>query len=401
MTGFSVVFALYAHTIFNTPSKETTPVLAFVIAAGLVGLAVCGFASGRVQVPLTLGRELSCLLIALALGCFVLSTVASFGSRPMGINDWGLFAVEAGVPVLIYLADERGHLLRAVALACIIFALADAGGNVSTFLGWADLVGHAGVIGVGYGLHYLGYTGNSDAGGLVAFLAISWLAMATPRGWGARKWLSLAAMALIGFSLFLIGARRYQAFAAISVAILWVAPLGRLPLAALGIAIAGAFLAATFAAPYGDFDNNLRAELLQVGYAEAQTHPFVGIGPTYRDDTGLKATYDSLQGAGMTESGALDLAIQYGMPAAIFFLLAPLLALSGYRQAPTWCAVVLMCLTAEFAFGGTLTGFLGAVVFFTVLIMCQVDEITPQIRVFARERLLDPRRPYRGLNFVW
>ncbi len=111
------------------------------------------------------------------------------------------------------------------------------------------------------------------------------------------------------------------------------------------------------------------------GLGDALSHPLLGSGPAWRDTSGLEATYQSLAGAGVTESGFLDLSIAYGVPSAALFLLAAVLALVATRSRLTSPAVMLSMLTAELAFGDSLTGFLGAVLFFTSLTICQRDEL--------------------------
>jgi hypothetical protein len=114
---------------------------------------------------------------------------------------------------------------------------------------------------------------------------------------------------------------------------------------------------------------------MQTGLEDALSHPLLGSGPAWRDASGLEATYQSLTGAGVTESGVLDLSVAYGVPSATLFVLAALLALGATRSRLTLPAVILAMLTAELAFGDSLTGFLGAILFFTSLTICQRDEL--------------------------
>ncbi|MGH8336576.1 MAG: hypothetical protein ACRETL_07130, partial [Gammaproteobacteria bacterium] len=95
----------------------------------------------------------------------------------------------------------------------------------------------------------------------------------------------------------------------------------------------------------------------------------------YRDLSGIHPNYTTLSSAGVTESGILDLGLSYGLTATGFFVLAAILAASARRSIQTVPAMLLTLLTAELAFGDSLTGFLGSVVFYACLALVQRDEV--------------------------
>ncbi|MHB8529197.1 MAG: hypothetical protein ACYC8V_06760 [Caulobacteraceae bacterium] len=395
ITGFAAVFALYAHTAFGVPSSSVTPIMAAVIAAGLVGLALAGLATGAIAGCSTPARRASAWFLYLGLLGFIVSAIVGWSRRSAGLSDIGLFGVEVGTPILLVFSDRRSELLRAIGVCCIGFALADAVANFATFAGLGEFVGHVGVAGVGYGLHYLGLAGNSDAAGMVAFIGASYLAVGLRRAPHIWRLARLGLMAALFGSLLLIGSRRYEVLAIVAVLIISARPLWRLPPMITVAALAAAFLTATFTAGYDDFDNRLRGLLMARGFEEAARHPLIGSGVFYRDATGIQATYDSLQGAGVTESGLLDLAISYGVLAAGLFLGASLIALAARRGAPGWPVVILTCTTAELAFGDPLTGFLGSVLSYAALLWCQRDE--------GREICADtgPKADFTAPRRVW
>jgi hypothetical protein len=259
------------------------------------------------------------------------------------------------MPVLIALNGRRMQLLNALGWICVAFATADMVANI-----WFALQGAW--------QRDPGLSGNTHAAGLVAFTAVVFLA-ACKAGW----WRWALILALLG-SLFVIDARRYLGMAVVAIPLLTYRPVSKLPLVVVATVAAAVGLYGTFATGALSFGDNLRASLMLTGLGDALSHPLLGSGPVWRDASGLEATYQSLAGAGVTESGVLDLSIAYGMPSAALFVLAAVLALVATRSRLTSPAVILAMLTAELAFGDSLTGFLGAILFFTSLTICQRDE---------------------------
>src|SRR5665213_127975 len=370
-TAFAAVSSFYGHTAFGVPSSLSTPISATVIAGGLGVLALLGLVGRHIPRVSGASRQMSVICLATALGLFSLSQCAGFYRHGMVFNDGGLFAVEAGLPILLLLNPRRLQLLFAMATFCVVFGLLDLVANLISIASIANIAKHVGKAGsASYGIHYLGLSGNSDAEGLIAFVGATFIA-----AWRGGRHRDVAfrgtiVVALLG-SLVLIGARRYLGMAIVAAPLLWVRGASRLPLPLVVVAFAGAFLTATFTAEYSDSNNHRRAELMAAGASDALHHPILGAGVAYRNSTDLEAVFDQLRGIGVTESGVLDLAVAYGMPAAAVFLLSSLFALGARRERNTFPVVLLAMFTAELAFGDDLTGFPGAILFYTCLIWVQ------------------------------
>ncbi len=354
-TALAVVTSVYAPAVLGVSSRVTTPALAVVIASGLILLAMRGWPDLPVAPALTPMRRLSAVCLPLAMLGFLFSGVAGRFDREYSLNDWGLLALQAGTPLLLLFNNRRPQLLDAVGWVCVGFATVDMAANF-----WAAALGSW--------ERDPGISGNTHAAGLVAFIAVAFL-VGRANGWW--RW---PLIALLLGSLCLIDARRYLGMAIVAVPLLTLRPLAKLPLVLVTVMAAAAGLVGTFSTGLLSFGDDLRGSLMKEGLADALAHPLLGTGPEWRDTSGLEATYRSLSGAGVTESGLLDLSIAYGLPAALLLVLSALLALSASRSRLTLVPVMLAMLTAELAFGDSLTGFLGAVVFYTVLTVSQRDE---------------------------
>jgi hypothetical protein len=355
-TAFAIVASLYLPTLLGLPSSVSTPLMAGVIATGLIILALSEFPNFPIVPAVWPIRGLSVPCLALALAGFAISAAVGCFDRTYSLNDWGVFGLQAGTPILLALNGRRIQLLIALSWICVAFATTDLAINC-----WSALQGAW--------QRDPGLSGNTHAAGLVAFTAVAFLA--TRKG-GWWRWALI--FALLG-SLYLIDARRYLGMAVVAVPILAFRPASRLPLIFVAMAAAAIGLYGTFATGALSFGDNLRASLMETGVDDALSHPLLGSGPMWRDASGLEATYQSLAGAGVTESGILDLSITYGIVATALFMLAAVFALVASRPKLTLPAVILAMLTAELAFGDSLTGFLGAILFFTSLTICQRDEL--------------------------
>ena len=175
-------------------------------------------------------------------------------------------------------------------------------------------------------------------------------------------------------SLELIDARRYLGMAVVGFLVITFRPLWRVPLVFIIAGIAGSAVYAAFT-NFFDYEDDLRGRLMADGWQYAQQYPFLGQGVFYRDLSGVHPNYTTLSSAGVTESGILDLGLSYGLAAAGFFVLAAILAASARRNGQSAPRMLLALLTAELAFGDSLTGFLGSVVFYTCLVWVQRDEV--------------------------
>ncbi|MGI8839955.1 MAG: hypothetical protein ACR2F8_04090 [Caulobacteraceae bacterium] len=366
----AAVGSLYAPALTGLSARATTPVAAGIIAAGLVGLALAEGSAFRAEAPESIARRLSAACLALAVALFAISQAAGAASRPMNLNDWGLFALQAGTPILLTVSGRRLALLRAFGWTCLAFAAVDAVANLAAFAHLIDLPAYAGRhVEGGVRLRYPGLSGATHAAGLVAFAAVTFVATGT----GGRLRPALAArlglLAVLIASLWLIDARRYVVLAILAVFLLGFRPAWRLPLAWIATGIGAAGVAAAFAEA-----DDLRWRLMAAGAARALAHPLLGIGAAWRDAGQLSPVFQSLQDAGVTESGLVDLSIAYGALAAALLVLSALAALAARRARQSLPAVLLALLTAELAFGDSLTGFLGALLFFAALTACQRDD---------------------------
>ncbi|HEY5107216.1 MAG TPA: hypothetical protein VII73_10670 [Caulobacteraceae bacterium] len=297
--------------------------------------------------------------------------------RGMDLRDWGLAAVEIGTPVLLFFSSRRFQILDAIARVCVVFAILDMLANFLAVLGLISLDVYSGRIDqFGTRIRYPGLTENTLASGLVCFIAISYLAWRLANHRLQSRFIRLCviapAIALLFLSLDLIDARRYMLMALAVVALLLVDKRQRLPPILIAAAIAAIFLAATEMADYGDLGNRLRGTLMAEGAARAVTHPIFGEGVFHRGaETG---GYEVLSQAGVTESGVLDMAIAYGMPATVLFVACCLLTLNARRRGQTWASAVLAVMTGGLAVQDEVSSFLGALLFYGVLLHCQRDE---------------------------
>ena len=354
--AFAAVASLYLPNLFGFPSSVSTPLIAGVIALGLTILAFQGFPAFPIAPAAWPLRGLSVVCLAFALLAFSISAALGYSDRAYSLSDWGLLGLQAGTPVLVALNSRRMQLLSALGWICVAFATADMTANI-----WFALQGEW--------QRDPGFAGNTHAAGLVGFTGVAFLAA---RKQSRLRWVLI--LALIG-SLCLIDARRYLGMALVATVLLNRRPAFRFPLVVVTLVSAAIGLYGTFTTGPLNFGDNLRASLMETGLDDALSHPLIGSGPMWRDASGLEATYQSLAGSGVTESGVLDLSIAYGVPGAILFVLSPMLALLAPRSKLTLPAVMLAMLTAELAFGDSLTGFLGAILFFTSLTICQRDEL--------------------------
>jgi hypothetical protein len=372
-TAFVVVFSLYAHTVFQTDSTEVTPISAAVIAGGLALSSLFWFRQPVFWKPRGVSRQAGALVFFAAWALFAVLGLVAFQARAPTVYDWGLFLLTVGAPLLLLLNHERMTLLNAVGWWCVAFALADAVANVGGLLGWWEISDAGGrFTEAGRVQRFGGLTGNSHAGGIVCLVAICYVATRLRRPGKLFGWLSAAGLlvALVA-SLYLTDARRYLGEAVVA-AVLLALPWGRFVPMSLVAAGLGAF-GVGFAFTHFDSENNQRADLMAVGWREAQNHIWTGEGLFYRaPPTGVE--FNDLWNAHVTESGVLDLAIAFGWLSTALLILAVILALAGRRAKLTWPAVILAVFTGELAYGNPIDGFLGAILFFGSLIFVLCEE---------------------------
>lgn len=374
IVAVAAVGSLYAHTLSGLPAGVTTPALAGIVAVALALLAAMGARAFRAG-PLTGARGLSVLFLVLAVAGFSISTLVGLATRQTSLNDWGLFALQAGTPVLLTLNGRRERLLEALGATCILFAAVDAAANLAAVAHLIDLPAYAGrMTEGGFRLRYPGLSGNSLASGLVAFVAVAFLAVKVSGPMRPALVARIALIAVLIASLWLIDARRYLTMSLLAVPLIGFRPAWRIPPALIAVGLGAAGLVAAFAET-----SDLRARLVIGGVARALSHPLLGAGPQWRDPAAMQPLYENLHGAGVTESGLLDLSIAYGVPAAAMLVAAALAALAARQRTQGLPTVILALMTAELAFGDSLTGFLGALLFYACLIWRQRDEADARI----------------------
>ncbi len=301
----------------------------------------------------------------------MLSTISR---RPISESDWGIFVIQIITPVLITFCSNRIDLLKAICRVSVVFAVADFSANALTYLGIFKLAEHVGD-GSEYGLHYLGLPGNSFAEGLISFLAISYTASGIARSPSALSRLARYGLLVALFvSEWLIRARVDLGLSIVAVFLLIWPWSFRLPMAWVAIALSAVFLASTFYPNPYKTDETLRRDLMTMGVRTALERPLLGDGPRYRATADLDADYRQLHQAGITESGTLDFAIAYGIPSTVCLYLSTIFALAATRFRQTLPAVLLVCLTGSLAMTGGLGSFLGSIVFYLALIICQREE---------------------------
>lgn len=372
-TAFAIVFSLYAHTFFDAASAEVTPLSAAAIAIGLVAGSVLWARRPTFMIPVLASRQLGAFCLWVAWMAFTALGLLGFVDRAPTINDWGRLLLTVGLPALLLCSYSRAALLNAIGICCVAFALADLVANIGALMGTWTLA-DAGSRREEFGFfdRYGGLTGNSHASGLVAFVAVAFLG---PEVRQRKTWFraatALMAILLVVFSLYLIDARRYVVGAVAVLALLWTPLPKRAPLWAASLAIGLGGVLYTFSS--FDLEEMQRANLMAAGFSDSAKTIAAGTGIFYKAaPAGIRFT--DLWSVGVTESGILDLAIQFGWVATTIFLAGIAWALSGWRAGLTWTTALITVLVGEMAYADPFEGFLGATVFFAALISIICDE---------------------------
>ena len=200
--------------------------------------------------------------------------IVSTRDRDLDLKDWGLFALQAGTPLLLFVSTKKRELLQALGLVCVVFAAVDMVANFAGALGLMNLPTYSGRLeDTGIRIRYPGLSGNTHAAGLVAFVAVSFLA------WGfLKRWTPLLVRAplIVGLlgSLWLIDARRYLGMALVAVVIAAIRPLQRIPPALVAAGVAGVALESVFV--IGIDVDDVRVRLLTDGARENAQPPLPG-----------------------------------------------------------------------------------------------------------------------------
>jgi hypothetical protein len=267
----------------------------------------------------------------------------------------------------------RRDLVEWLGRFCVSFAIIDAIANLGDLAHIWTLAEHGGRHTGEIRIDRIpGLTGNSHAGGLVGLVAVCWLAGKVGRPVSsAIRALIIATLVLIAASLVLIDARRYLGESAVAAALL-IFPVWRVVPLWL-VAPASGFTGVWLAFNNFDEDNTERADLMASGLRDALAHVFSGEGVYYRaPNAGIGFT--DLWSAHVTESGLLELAIQYGCLATVIFAIGVLAAIGARRPRIYWPVALLTMMAGELAYGGALSGFLGAELFFGSLAIVIFDE---------------------------
>jgi hypothetical protein len=318
-----------------------------------------------------LGVRLSIIMILLALISFALSAIIAFAKGALNSRDLALYVLQGILPVIMYLSPRRERIILAICQCAVFFAIFDGLANVLAVLGLIQVEMSGRSIDGAVRLRYAGLTGSTHAAGLVAFIAMSYMTWLI-RVRKGNLLVLLALMAFLALSMYFIDARRYTIFVVVAALIMFgwrlIRPFG---LQAVALGLATALLALTFLAGEDDQGNVLRALLLLNGIEQATQAPILGHGPTFIDDSEAEPTFESLSEVGITESYVLDLAKSYGIAPTGLFLLGIFNILRLQSKAGLRLPAIFLCImTAEFFFGGSLRGFLGAILYFSCLFAC-------------------------------
>ncbi len=298
-----------------------------------------------------------------------LSTASGAFSKAFEIADLGQLSLVTLLPLVLMLTDNDRFIKHVSALA-VFFALADSVVNILSWGGFLTLTNYSGrVDDNGFTLRQTGVSGNTHASGLVAFIALTYLAIKIFHIKSQRSLiLFVLTFLLILFSLYLLDARRYQVmiiFVIISIIINKIT--GKNPLLILTATLSTLMLTLTFRASDLDYGNILRGRLIQDAFYKAFDTPVIGSGLRWSNPLDLQGTYESLSAGGVTESYALKMCASFGILGTVLFLLSVVISINMQKLNLSAPSLLLAMLTAELAFGGSLLGILGASVFFSCL----------------------------------
>ena len=322
---------------------------------------------------------LSLTSIWLVFAGIVGALISTFGNRNFNLaslKDLGAVAFVCLAPFVLLFAD-RIRIIAALGVLCVGFALLDAVLNILAYLDIYELANYSNRIDeLGLRVRYTGLTGNSHASGLVMFLAVMILC------WGYKiKRLPLvicaAIVAFLFISGYLIDARRYVVFSLIGVVLILRPMSVRFPPVLIAAVVAAIFIYATFTASNLDYGNQLRASLMIAGWRDAMQHPILGAGMTYRDQTELVPTFNSLVQAGVAESILIEFMRDFGIFFTALWLAGILLALSKPGVLQTLPGIILTLEVAELTFGGVLRGPTGSFLFYACYCFLICDLVPP------------------------
>jgi hypothetical protein len=254
-------------------------------------------------------------------------------------------------------------------------ALADLAFNILVILGFINpvLTATFSINGVDVS-RYAGISGGILSGGEVALVATIYSAWRTRcKQVTIPRWAWFAILVLCFWGIYLIDARRYLVAAIIASAILLIRQTRWIALPLYSIAEAGFGLFVTFVSLR--HEQVLRSNLMVAAFQDMMGTFWLGNGPYYVAPT-QGTSFVELWTGHVTESGALDVGLAFGVPAAILFFASVFIALLARRASVSWMPVLLTVFTGQFAFNNPFS-FLGSVVFFGSFICILLNEVSP------------------------
>jgi hypothetical protein len=369
------IATFYAHNLLQRPAAELTPIITFGIAIALATSALFGALTLRSVSSPTPARRFSALLLSTAIFFQFVSCIDSWFHGPPSIEDWGIFVIEIATPVFLIFSPHRVAILRLTLKIAVFFAFGDLFFNATTYAGLSRLSDVSGSYNSSYGVHYLGIPGNSFAEGIVAFLAISYISSGLPNSTNKKElFFRILLLLLLFLSEILIRARSDLAISIVAAALLSFRKSHHFPMILVSVSISILLLYATFHHNPYDTDESLRANLMRHGISEASHNILLGEGPRYRPTADLVANFRILSSAGITESGTIDYVTAYGALSTVLMYLSLFFALAASRSKQTIEAVLLACLSGSLVINGGLSSFLGSIIFYDSLVICQREE---------------------------
>jgi hypothetical protein len=398
LTAISLLATLYAHTFLGMDASDVTPLTAVLVLLTLSMGVIFSVPLRNAFTPTSRMRQMAGLFGLNALMMFAGLDIIHGLEQAPAAKDLGEMALHVGVPFLLIMQADRRGLFVKLSMICVVVALADAAWNFATLLGLvAPVARMARYTEYGEVIRYPGLTGNTLAAGTVSFIAVCYLAFrfSVTRSLLARATI-VATLGLIFVDMILIDARRFTGVSLVAVLVTmtpWVNR--RAPLHIIAAIVAGIFFYLTFSSV--DPENIMRGNLMAEGWNDVKAAFWLGSGIHHVEATGTN--FQALWASGVTESGALDLAKAYGVPATAVLFAAAFMALAARRRRISDVACIFAMLVAEMECNDPIDGFLGATVFFLSFVLVVFEEqprAPTRIRVFA-QKISSPIEPVEPL----
>jgi hypothetical protein len=362
-TSFFIVAFLYARFILPGFDGASTLILFGALGTLLLHLGFEAIQPSSRFVTFSQEGRLSLIFLCIASIGGIISSYLRYQELGFSFRDAAtLFFVSLSPFLLIF--TNRQLLITAICQIAILFALADAVANTLSFLGLYDLVAYSGRVDQsGARVRYPGLSGSTLGSGIVAFLAVAYLAQHI-REVKTHRFIIFIIIGFIVFSMILIDARRYLGVALVAITLLWWPK--RIPILPIFVifGIASIFLFLTFNADDLDTGNYLRASLMSYGWSTAFDNIFIGLGVYSLDYEGVVPTFDSLASVGVVESQIIEILRDYGVLPALFWIMAILIVSLRRDGLSKLSGILFALLAAEVAYGSPLRGPLGSFIFY-------------------------------------